>query len=122
MIAVIWRGFMAVSSSHFTIESDGLKTPCRLIYATEEKSAEIVRFEEGLKGPARFSEIFKTYVSIFNVYRILVPDDPDASKTLKAKAGQSLHLSDSNFGEAFYRYYFPKMRKNAPQRYHWEIL
>jgi hypothetical protein len=113
---------MAINATTFTIESQGLHTPCRLLFSSKDKSDEIVRFEKGLKGPARFSNLFQSYVADFKYFGILVPDDPKASSTLKDKIGSRVVYSDPGFGEAFYRYHFPKMIKHDPDCYHWVTL
>ena len=106
----------------FTIEQFGLKRPCHLLYMKDGDGVEIVRFEKGLEGPARFSETFKSYIPPFEHFGISVPHDSQASSTLKTKAGNSVRPQEVGFGEAFYRYYFPKMRKHAPENYQWKTL
>jgi hypothetical protein len=113
---------MTVSATPFTIEAHGTHTPCHLLYVLGEKHSEIVRFEKGLSGSARFTGNFTSYIKVFQHFGILIPPDPHASAELQTKAGRFVALSDSGFGEAFYRYYFPKMQKHSPERYHWETL
>lgn len=112
---------MSSASVTFTIKDHGLETPCRLVYCYEAKEKEIVQFPKGLRGVAIFSEPYASdYKPAFMRFGIEIPDDKDASDLLKSK--KVVTLEDEGFGEAFFRYAFPKMRKAHPERFVWQVL
>lgn len=106
-------------SQVFTLKQDGLTTPCRLIFKGT-KELEVVRFTSGLLGQPLFSDNFKDYATAFLYCGILIPDDPGLPEHLKLYAKKEVMLTDKEFGEAFYRYFFPKLKKNHPHDFYWE--
>lgn len=112
---------MSSASAVFTIESHGLEMPCRLVYRIEAEEKEIVQFPKGLKGAAIFSEPYASdYKPAFLRFGIEIPEDRAASESLKSK--KIVTLDDEGFGEAFFRYAFPKMRKAHPERFVWQVI
>lgn len=109
---------MAALSNIFTIEKYGVDAPCRLMYQTEE----MLHFGSGLKGKISFTEKYARHEAPLKRFGILIPTDPEASDTLKSLVGKNVVLGEEGFGEAFYRYYFPKISKGHPERYTWEVL
>ena len=109
---------MASAINNFIMDRHGLLAPCRLFLAKEDQ--EIVRFPEGLKGKAIFAEHFTSYVQPFKRYGINCSLDASLPESLRSKG--IVYLNDDLFGEAFYRVYFPQMRKHDPKNYVWEVL
>ena len=109
------------NTNPFNLKTDGLSTPCRLIFMGIEQ-LEIVRFEKGLSGKPQFSQAFKDYATAFLYSSIQIPEDQLQSSSLKPFNKREVSLSDPEFGEAFYRFFFPKLKKNHPQDFIWEKL
>lgn len=109
------------SASPFNLKNDGLSTPCRLIFLGIEQ-LEIVRFETGLLGRPQFSQAFKDYATAFMYSSIQIPEDQLQSSSLKPFSKREISLLDTEFGEAFYRFFFPKLKKNHPQDFLWQKL
>jgi hypothetical protein len=110
---------MNILSTVFSLKNDGLYTPCRLVFKGL-KNIEVVRFESGLIGKASFSDCFKDYATAFSYCGIFVPEEPGIPEHLKGYAKREIALNDKEFGEAFYRYFFPKLKKNHPHDFYWE--
>lgn len=112
---------MNLINSLFNIRSDGICTPCRLIFKGL-KELEVVRFESGLIGKASFSNAFQDYATAFLYCGIFIPDDPQIPDHFKSFIKKEITIQDKEFGEAFYRYFFPKLKKNHPNDFIWEKL
>lgn len=109
------------TSALFNLKNDGITTPCRLMFKGL-RDLEIVRFETGLAGKPVFSEEFKDYGTAFLYCGIFIPDEIGIPDHLKSYIKKEVTINDTEFGEAFYRYFFPKLKKNHPHDFIWEKL
>lgn len=112
---------MNKTSTLFILKNDGITTPCRLMFKGL-KEMEIVRFEIGLAGKPKFSEEFKDYGTAFLYCGIFIPDEIDIPDHFRSFIKKEVTINEIEFGEAFYRYFFPKLKKNHPHDFTWEKL